>query len=117
VTPRAFAEHYIQTEMTRDPEAVAAMYAEHGELVTADHVVVGRPALLAFYRKFLAPMTRVSLRLGRVVGDSTTIAFEWIGDSDVAGRGRVLSAGTDFLSVREGLVLKNSVYIQSVKDA
>ena len=115
MSAHAFAEHYVTTEMTGDPEQIVAMYSPTGTLESNGTSVTGREALLAHYTAFLEPMKSISLTLGRAVGDDGTVAFEWFGETEVATGGVVRSCGCDYVSLDlNGLISLNRVHISYI---
>lgn len=110
-TARAFAEKYVETEMTLDGLRVAReLYAEDATLDAAGKLIVGRAALEEFYVPFLAAVERVELELGRVAGSGDNIAFEWRSFAYLKSGERVEASGCDFVTLRDGLIVHNRVY-------
>jgi predicted ester cyclase len=73
-----FAKRYAEAWCSRNPESVAAFFAENGSLkVNKDAPAVGRAAIEAVARGFMRDFPDIIVMMDEVTRDSDGVKFHW----------------------------------------
>jgi len=115
-----FAMRYAEAWSSRNPESVAALFAENGSLSVNDGPpAVGRTAIAQIARGFMRDFPDMIVTFDKLERQSNAAAFHWTLTGTNTGPGgtgkRVRISGYELWKIDNGLIAESKGYFDSAE--
>jgi hypothetical protein len=101
------ARDHMEAVLSGDPVAIAADYATDAELHRPGEVLQGRAAIEAYFRTVPGRLGEAVVVFDDFDVESETASFRWHLE------GGVEASGTDVLTIRDGLIVRQVVHLDA----
>jgi hypothetical protein len=101
------ARRHLNAVRGGEPEAMAADYAPAAELLRGGEIYRGRSAIEAYFRTVPNRLADAVVAFDELTIDGETATFRWHLE------GSAEASGTDVLTIREGLIVRQVVHLDT----